>query len=151
MNREQAVKLCHNVRSTKQELREALAFALGIEAPQTAKTDTKNVFNECREFFLYDYARQTGLSYYWTGADAAALKQLLMKIQQLDNGNGERVFDLFVHLVSKLPEWYRTHAFTLPVINSKFNNIVRMIKNQSNGNHISTEYRNRLLNDLLAE
>lgn len=147
MNREKASKIYHRKSSTKDELRQALAFLLGVEYSAPAKEVAP--FSQCRQFFMEQYEKHAGAPYYWQAKDAAGLAGIIKKLEIMD-GSDRRVFQLFEQLVVKLPDWYRQHAFNPVTINSKFNDIILIIRKNNGGKQISDEYKQRILRDLLS-
>ncbi|MEG1572802.1 MAG: hypothetical protein RR328_04540 [Bacteroidales bacterium] len=138
-------------KSSKAELRAALGEVLGLAVePPTERP--KSLFKECQEIFEKAYKEYTGLTYSFGAKDRLALKQLLDKITELKPGmSTENIKLTFEALLNKLPDWYRQNQFSLPGINSGFNNIVLQIKNKQNGSKtISADYKQRIFNDLLS-
>lgn len=145
-------KILNNPKASKEQLRSALAFSLGIEYVPASKEKKESIFNECKAIFFAFYTKETGLIYTFTGRDAKALKELVGKVKAIFNypATDDQIPDAFGLLLEKLPDWYKKNAFSLPVINSKFNEIVSSIsKNNGKGqSNISDSYKQKLLNDL---
>lgn len=152
MDYSEMCRILNNPKSTKERLREALSFALGVEYVPVVKPKTDNVFNDCKALFFRFYERETGLAYSFTGMDGRALKELIGKVQSIINfpAKDETVINTFRLLLEKLPDWYRKNAFSLPVINRKFNEIVSSIKqsNEKGQSNISADYKQKLIDDL---
>lgn len=152
MNYNEMCRILNNPKSSKERLREALSFALGVEYKPTTKEQNESVFNECKALFFRFYNRETGLVYSFTGQDGKALKELIGKVQSIINfpAKDETVVNTFGMLLEKLPDWYRKNAFSLPVINKKFNDIVSSIKqgNERGQANISAGYKQKLIDDL---
>ena len=133
MDQQTAIKILNSARSSKEQLREALAWTLG-EAPQPSRnkfgTGSKggakepSVFNECKSVFSAEYRKTAGVPYVFGVKDGVALSGIIKKIQALGE---ENVTGTFTALIQNLPEWYKKNAFSLPVINSKFNEIIASI------------------------
>lgn len=137
----------NNPKATKAQLREALRVALGLpEEPKREKP--KNAFKDCLNAFQTAYKKETGLHYQLAAKDAVAMAAIMKKLQAL--APGADVAELFTALVAKLPEWYLTNAFSLPVINGKFNEIVAAIKIQKK-TKTSHEYKERIARDLTGQ
>lgn len=148
MNREKALSIYNRKSSSKEALREALAFCLGVA--YVKKEKVTSIFEACKQFFSEKYKERTGIEYYWKAKDAVALNAILKQLEAINIHNSD-MFLLFQHLIHKLPEWYQKNAYSLPVINSKFNDIVRIIKQQNNGKtNISNEYKQQIIRDLFA-
>ncbi|HBX45538.1 MAG TPA: hypothetical protein DEG28_06625 [Porphyromonadaceae bacterium] len=152
MDYEEMCRILNNSKASKEQLRSALATSLGVEYVPASKEKKESIFNECKAHFFRFYANETGLTYSFSGQDAKALKELIAKVESIVNfpATDEMVVITFGLLLEKLPDWYRKNAFSIPVINKKFNEIVSSIK-QSNGkgqSSISNSYKEKLLRDL---
>ena len=145
-------RILNNPKASKEELRSALAFSLGVEYVPASKEKKESVFNDCKAIFFTFYTQETGLIYTFTGRDAKALKELVDKVKTIFNypATDDQIPVAFGLLLEKLPDWYKKNAFSLPVINSKFNEIVSSIsKNNGKGqSNISDSYKQKLINDL---
>lgn len=138
-------EIYHDHKATKATLRAALGQVLGISAePEQPKQP--NVFKECLTAFQNAYKKQTGLHYQLSAKDAVSMAGIIKKFHGLNVGS-ENIVEAFTVLLAKLPEWYRQNAFSLPVINGKFNEIVAAIR-QSNDKKTSYEYKERIARDL---
>lgn len=150
MNNEKAKKILFNKRASKVELRQALAFMLGYEYEAETKEKKKTIHNECKDIFCIIYKNKTGLDYVFTGKDAGSLSQLIKKVEGiLETVTEENILITFKALIERLPEWYVKNQFSLPIINSKFNEIVSNIKQdgkQQSG--ISESYKERVLREM---
>ena len=140
MDKEKAIKILRSERSSKEQLREALAWTLG-EAPQPPKGGAKepSIFNLCKEAFRMEYRKTSGVSYIFEAKDGVALSGIIKKLEALDEQN---VVGTFTAIVQNLPEWYKKNAFSIPVINSKFNEIIASISKKTgstNGNNAARE------------
>jgi hypothetical protein len=133
-----------NPKATKAQLREALRVALGLPEEPAAAQPPKNAFKECLNTFQTAYKKQTGLHYQIAAKDAVAMAGIIKKLQAL--APGADVVELFTALAAKLPEWYVKNAFSLPVINGKFNEIVAAIRQSKN--QINNDYKERIARDL---
>lgn len=146
-------KILNNPKASKEQLRSALAFSLGVEYVPVSKEKQESVFNACQSLFYDFYNKETGLVYSFSGQDGKALKELIGKVQSIINfpvSEGD-IINTFCLLLDKLPDWYKKNAFSLPVINKKFNEIVSSIQQKNNGkgqSNISNSYKEKLLNDL---
>lgn len=144
------LKTLRNPAATKQQLREALAAALGVEYIEK-KTEKNTVFNQCKFIFNQYYTDFSGLSYAFGAKDGVALADIIKKLQALSYLNDEQTVKTFEALISKLPDWYKNNAFSLTVINKKFNEITTSIKrNSGNAGGISADYRAQIARDLLT-
>lgn len=145
------LKILRNPNATKPQLREALAAALGVEYIEN-KSQRDTVFNRCKFIFNQHYSEFSGLPYAFGAKDGIALADIIKKLQGLGIINDEQTVRTFEALITKLPTWYRLNAFSLTVINKKFNEITTSIKRNSGntGGGISADYRAQVARDLLA-
>jgi len=145
------LKILRNPHATKQQLREALAVALGVELTES-KTDKQTLFICCKRIFDRYYTDFSGLPYAFAAKDGIALSDIIKKIGALSLESDEQIIKTFEALISKLPEWYKNNAFSLTVINKKFNEITTSIKRNSgnSANGISADYRAKIARDLLT-
>lgn len=88
-------------------------------------------YQPCLDFWLKDF--HPG----WTfgGQQGKALKSIIKKIEKLRKNETDSIVELFKFICLKLPEWYKDKD--LPIIDSKFNEIIEQIKIQKNGNTAS--------------
>ena len=96
------------------------------------------ITHRCRLVFEQQYLQKKGEDYYYTPKDAQAIKQLLNKIkskmpdEEKDNEESlETNFTAFIQAIlnsGKVEKWVLDN-FSLPVINSKFNEIYAQLKN----------------------
>lgn len=152
MDRDKAIKTLNNSGASKNDLREALSFALGVE-PEKGKKPA-SVFSECQDIWMNAYREHTGVGYYFAAKDAGALKSLIGKIEHLNESDeSDLIKATFEALVKSLPVWYRNNAFSLAIVNSKFNEITAEIR-KNNGkankadNGISDSFRAQLFGGL---
>lgn len=147
-------RVLNSPKASREQLRTALASALGVEYAPPTKEKQASVFNECKAEFCSYYSGVTGLTYTFTGQDAKSLKELIDKMQTLFNyaSDDHDVSAMLKLLLVKMPAWYKQNAFSLPVINKKFNEIVSSIKanNGKGQTNISSDYKQKLINDLQA-
>lgn len=130
MERQKLLKVLNNKRSSKEDLRQALAEALGVpyEKPNEEKEHT--LYNLCQREFMKQYRDYVQLDYSFSGRDAKALQEIIHKLSSLDGVNSsEMTYKTFCGLVTNLPEWYKKNAFALPVINKNLNAIIGGIRN----------------------
>lgn len=138
MTREQAIKILNSKKSSKELIREALAWALNVPIDKGCSREP-SVFNQCKLVFSSEYRRVTGVPYVFGVKEGVALAGIIKKIEELGDVN---VINTFTALVQHLPEWYKKNAFSIPVINSKFNEIIASISKKTgtvNGNSSERE------------
>ena len=93
---------------------------------------------ESRVVFEKEYMTKNGIAYYYSPKDSSALKQMIGKIRMFmpdeDKNNDDALeynFTAFIHAIlnsGKVEKWVLDN-FSLPVINSKFNEIYAQLKN----------------------
>lgn len=110
---------------------------------------SQSLWTQCKASWLCHYEKEVGISYLFTTKDGVALASLLHKFKRLwADKSEEEYFQCFVYLVQHLPNWYQQNAFSLPIINSKCNEIISAIKQQrSPKKGLSTEYLQQVLRD----
>jgi len=137
-------QIYYNPKATKLQLRKALAETLGIEFTQTGNQKPVSVYTECVHVFMSNYKSFTNLDYNFESRDGKAVKEIITKIEHITK-TGD-IVQTFEYLVTHLPEWYKENAFSLVVINNKFNEIIAAIRNSKKT--INDEYRQRIIDDL---
>lgn len=148
MNYEEMCKILNNPKATKEKLREALSFALGVEYVPFSKEKEETLFSKCKKLFCDFYGEETGLNYIFTGQDGKTLSELINKVKGIAQGyKEEEILATLEFILRNMPAWYKKNAFSIPVINKKFNEIVANIKQYGKG-QISSDYKQKLLNDL---
>lgn len=151
MKRDQQLKTLNNPRASKEQLREALAHALGEYYEPQTKEKKVSLFTQCRDMFLATYKEHTKMQYSFVAMDGRALSQLIDKVQCLIEYKGDKeVIETFRALLVNLPDWYKQNAFSLVIINNKFNEIVASIRKNGEKQGITDDYRNRILNNIRA-
>jgi len=98
------------------------------------RTDDKNhleFYQPCLDFWLKEFHPD------WTfgGMQGKALKSLIKKIEKLRKNENDSILELFKIICLRLPDWYKDRD--LPIIDSKFNEIIEQIKTQNNGKSTS--------------
>lgn len=99
----------------------------------------KDLFTKLRKEFEQWYEQTKQVAYYFTGKDAGNLKQLIKKIQFVgkekhkDESN-EWIIDAFRWILQNLDHWTKQNA-TIPIINSRFNEIL------ANGKRVSKPHQ----------
>lgn len=136
-------------KSTKNDLRTAIACLTGWPLPDFSATKeaSPSLFRQAQEYFLASYQANTGLKYFFSARDGSSLKLVLERLRELlEDKSDSGVYGAFCHLVDNLPEWYRKNQYNLPVIGSKFNDIINQIRqNGKDREHrVSDEYKRHL-------
>ena len=116
------------------------------------KAGSKNLNKELKEKFIEFYDAEKPAPYYWTAKDAGGLAQLINKIRATlkatDQGNGEdkiiASFSAMLQTLAKDPNAWLYKNLSIPLINSKFNEILSNYGNQQN----THSKGHQLINDL---
>lgn len=99
----------------------------------------KILFAEMKKFFLEEYKKKTTTDYYWGPKDAKNLKELInkikFKIQQKEKTLGKKekenynedILTGFKHLILSSKDKWINAQFSIPIFNSKFNEIFTQI------------------------
>jgi hypothetical protein len=134
--------------ATKEQLRAALAEVLNVEykPPEPKNKDENPLFKPCLNVFLAQYQKTTGLEYSITPKDGKALKSIIEKVTKVTT-TGD-VQTTFQFIILNLPPWYVKNAFSLSVIDSKFNEIIGSIRNSKNT--VSHGYKQRIVDNLFG-
>lgn len=149
MTREQQLKALKSPKASKEQLREALAAALGEPYEVKGKTKSVSLFAQCKGVFMDAYKEHAGLDYSFVAKDGVALSALIEKLRGIIQfPTDTAVVATFRLLLVKLPDWYKQNAFSLTVINNKFNEIIASIKQNGDKPGITDDYKARILNDL---
>ena len=82
-------------------------------------------FSRIKEMFIDQWETANRAKYYFTAADAGNLKQLIRKLDNL-NESDKPIEELFGAILSNLPQWYKTQ--NIKVINGKFNELIAEIR-----------------------
>jgi len=148
---DELLRILKNPHASKQQLREALSTALGVELTES-KTNKQSVFSQCKRIFDQYYFEFSGLPYAFGTKDGVALAAIIKKIEALSVESDGQIIKTFEALIMKLPDWYKNNAFSLSIINKKFNEITTSIKRNSgnSASGISADYRAQIARDLLA-
>lgn len=106
--------------------------------------EVKKLRADCKEKFISTYLEKTGTDYYWTAKDATNLNQLISKVEfkvkeKFDTSTPEKVLAGFSVLLLAITDTWLLANFSIPNINSKFNEIFTQIKSQKNGTDITKQ------------
>jgi len=92
--------------------------------------EPKSLFNDIKATFLDFYERTKGEQYYWTAKDAGQVKQIASKIRfKIKERGMEETTELILRSFEAIlqrstsDKWITDHL-SLPIINSKFNEII---------------------------
>ena len=142
-------KILSKRRARKEELRAALAQALGEPVPTWAEVD-ESLVARCRNLFAQAYEVATGNTYRFAAKDYKAIAALVGKVTDATTAKNpyagrEEIERAFIWLLKHLPRWYRESGFSACIINGKFNEIVAAIKHGEGQNNkpntgVSAEY-----------
>lgn len=112
-------------------------------------TDKNSLSYKARILFENHFRETFGSSYYWAAKDAGAMKQLLSKLEfsmKSKNWGAEisdnEKLDALKFMLNGIRDGWIFDNFSVPIINSKFNEIISQIKsNARNSNLQSTASR----------
>lgn len=150
MTREKIIKLLNDRKASRDDLRRAIAFLLEIQYQPVSKTEEKTLFKRCCEIFGQSYKERTGVEYFFAQRDGIALSEIIKKIGVMTNtGSDDEVLTTFSALLLNLPEWYKRNAFSLRVINCKFNEIVASIRNEGKKG-VTDDFKRQTIRDLFT-
>lgn len=146
MTRDEQIKTLTNPKASKEQLREALAASLGVEYEARTKEKAVTLFVKCRDIFMNEYKRQTNVDYSFEAKDGKALTLIINKIGKLENVQSDLdKLNSFNALIYYLPDWYKQNAFSLTVINNKFNEIIASIrKNGNREQQVTSDFKDRV-------
>jgi hypothetical protein len=110
-----------------------------IEVKENKEILNNKVIDEAKDLPPSDYTlcidfwlKEFHIGWTFTGQSGKALKSIITKIKKvLIKQDGATVPETFKLICYRLPEWYKEKD--LPVIDSKFNEIITEIKNSKNG------------------
>lgn len=119
------------------------------ESKELKNPSAKILFADMKLFFLEEYKKKISTDYYWGAKDAVNLNQLtakiLFKIKQKEKISGEKekndysedILAGFKHILLSTKDKWINSNFSIPVINSKFNEIFTQIltNGKSNSKH----------------
>lgn len=113
----------------KRPLSEGQAKSSNIEKRREEKNNSKkdvaaplSIYELCVEFWLKEF--KPGWTF--SGQQGKAMKSIINKIEKLADGDTTKTLQAFKRMCNNLPEWYQNKD--LPVIDSKFNEIITEIK-----------------------
>lgn len=113
----------------------------------------KILFADMKTHFLSEYKIKTGTEYYWGAKDAVHLneitKKIIFKIKEKEKSTGAKekenydadVLVGFKHLLSASKDKWIQSNFSIPIFNSKFNEIFTQILS-TNGNAKASQFLN---------
>ncbi len=112
-------------------------------AKKRKETPSKiTLHSACKNHFIEKYEEWKGLTYYWTGADAKALSQLISKMKYLKKDATDQEilhsYTVFLSMIKQVDQWVFDNL-SMKILNSKFNDLAAKMRN----NHrpaVSTQY-----------
>ncbi len=117
----------------------------GDKAPKTRKKPTPKkktsptLVSRAREVFEAYFKQEYGERYYWEGKDGKHMQGLLQKISNSravrDNPlpvDDDSLLDALAKFLASIEKKWVRNNFSVPTINSQYNNIITEIKNASN-------------------
>lgn len=125
--------------------------------PEAQKSlfSSPDLYNLIKEDFKHRYTEITGMEYYFTAKDGAAIKQLIRKlIFSMEAKNTEitvsSVADAFSHLIRMHNDTWINANFSLSIINSKYNEIITKIKSNGINKKLSGSQRFGEINEIVS-
>lgn len=111
--------------------------------PKDDNPDNK-IYKRCVEFWLMEFR----IGWTFDGVHGKHLKSIIRKFKKIFKDSEKEItedliVDSFKAMCIRLPEWY--HDKDLPVINSKFNEVITQIKNgtKSNKQPVESQFRGK--------
>lgn len=96
-----------------------------------------NLYQLSVDFWL----KELRIGWFFDGTSGKHLNQLLDKLKKIKPDSDDNdIFLAFKYFCLNLPEWFKDKD--LPVLNSKFNEIITQIKNNKNGNSKNSKFNN---------
>jgi hypothetical protein len=147
----------HTERNAKSENRNAIKERKGKEIKvkeikvNTVIPEVKQLRVDCKRVFMDFYLQSKNTEYYWTAKDASNLIPLLAKIEskvkeRYPNGYGfEKLTEAFSVIIGSITDPWVMDNLSVPIVNSKFNEIFTQIKNgkqTSKSKYEQSEFRN---------
>jgi hypothetical protein len=92
----------------------------------------------CKNNFMSLYEEMVGSSYYWTPKDGANVNQIIKKIKtkmvenKIDTNDNKLVLNGFSIFIRAIQDKWMLDNFSIPNINSKFNDQYKQIKERGN-------------------
>lgn len=100
--------------------------------------EVKKLRGDCKDLFIKKYYLITGSEYYWGAKDATNLIALIKKIafktkEKFPDATEEKILEGFNVILNSIQDAWLLANFSIPNINSKFNEIFTQIKSKQNG------------------
>jgi hypothetical protein len=112
--------------------------------------EVKKLRADCKRFFIELYEKKKSTGYYWTAKDGAHLAPLLKKIEsKVKEKHGEdyttqNIYEGFSVILENINDVWILDNLSIPIVNSKFNEIFTQIKNgksNSKDKYESSQFR----------
>ncbi len=100
-------------------------------------------YKECVALYFDFYERKEGIKPKMTGAEGNALKQLIVYLKTLGEGNAVANFDAILSnwdILEGKANWYKG-KYDIKLINSQINQIIRILKNGQDHYKIIDSYK----------
>lgn len=138
------VSVCNNsvsaYRSTQSKVKENISPTPPLKGEgRKNKREPKEINSKARVLFENYFKKVYGSDYYWTPKDAGNMTQLLQKLRfqrkqkQMDVSDGSILYAL-QYLLSSINDGWLYENFSVPNINSKFNEIISQAKKKASSN-----------------
>ena len=100
-----------------------------VNKSKVNKSKVNNTLHaQMRVEFEKHYLNVKGLEYYWTAKDGNALKQIITKLKK-SGGDDDKILEGWYIILKNNPDKWVNEHLSIPLINSKYNEIVAQIKN----------------------
>lgn len=139
-----------NVDAAIEHLEKALKLLNTTRGSEPNKKKANPNHSALKIGFISFYKGAKGVEYVWSAKDAAQLNLLIGKIESLINISESKnigtVEDIFKVILSKLKgvDKFIWENLTIPIINSKFNEIIAKIKNPNANSKEIDDYKKSL-------
>lgn len=127
-------------RSTQSKVKENISPTPPLKGEgRKNKREPKEINSKARVLFENYFKKVYGSDYYWTPKDAGNMTQLLQKLRfqrkqkQMDVSDGSILYAL-QYLLSSINDGWLYENFSVPNINSKFNEIISQAKKKASSN-----------------
>lgn len=113
--------------------------------------EVKKLRADCKQIFLDFYLHSKNTEYYWTAKDASNLIPLISKIESKvnerypDGYEIDKLTEAFSLIIGSIKDQWVLDNLSIPIVNSKFNEIFTQIKNgkqTAKSKYEQSEFRN---------
>ncbi len=141
------------------------ADALQVQSDSNAKKKSKgkerkekeinSLHAQMRAEFEQHFFNEKGIEYYWEGKDGNALKSIITKLRKATNDQGEisddnKILETWQVILKNIHDKWIKENLSVPLINSKYNQIVATIVNRGQGSELQ-EYKEKITKQMTNE